>query len=405
MRLYIRKLLREGLNEIDFDKNFPDVKGRCLTIDQVSEDLNAELRRLRDAKSDDKEVRKATPSRGKKAQIHPIHFKANKERLTKGGKGLEIDIGQYIKAITSKPKLLIDQNKKMEKSDSSGHQITVNTGVPALAAIVYDKDKQQFYGLNTCPGAGACIEFCYARGGQYGMNDGNILKLLQRVNLLMNDPEEYYHMLMDELEPLAVGTRRKGRREGIDKQLVIRWNDAGDFFSQKYLDIAKRVTDDLLASGYNVKSYAYTKQAKFYDMGEEKFVMNFSTGAHPNQTKQLDLDKTKYSDVVPADLMDKKRKEVTSNVFSDLFVKSDSGRGYEIGLDGLPIFVKGGADELKRRISKHYNVPIDTLVYQNELPTQEGEKFQYNAIVLPKNDSDISAQRWDVQRTFLLFHR
>jgi hypothetical protein len=43
-------------------------------------------------------------------------------------------------------------------------------------------------------------------------------------------------------------------------------------------------------------------------------------------------------------------------------------------------------------------------VYQYELPSEEGDKFQYDVIVLPTGDTDIGAQRNDVQKTFLLIH-
>lgn len=384
----------DNLNEIDWEGEYSDVKQRCLPMNVVIDDLNKELKRLSFPHKD-------REKRSKAAHYHPIHSKTNKARYSKDGEN--IDIEEYIQAITSKPKKLIDQNTKMEKSDQDGTQLTVNTGVPAVHAIVYDTDEKKFYSINTCPGAGSCILSCYARKGQYGMNDGNILKLLQRVNLLMNDPEEYYNMLMDELEPLALQVKRQGRRAGIKKTLVIRWNDAGDFFSQTYFDIAKRVTDELLADGYPVKSYAYTKTAKFYDLGHEKMVMNYSTGAKGSETDKLDLDSIKYSDVVPKDVIDPRTKLKVNSVFSDLII--NKGKGYDINdKTGLPNFVEGGEVELKKRISKMYNVPLETLLYQHELPREEGKRYQYNAIVLPTGDSDISAQRNDVRRTFLLIH-
>jgi hypothetical protein len=400
--IYFEALVENAgnINEIDWEGKYADTKASCMPMPEVIDLLNKELIRIG-------EPTKTRTPKTPKAYFQPLQTKVSQDKFT-NDEGT-IDIKAYIQAITTKPKILIDQNSKMEKSDKDGTQTTVNTGVPAVHAIVFDTNKKEFYSVNTCPGAGSCILSCYARKGQFGMNDGNILKLLQRVNLLMNDPEEYYHLLMDELEPLALKTKREGRRAGNNKELVIRWNDAGDFFSQTYFDIAKRVTDELIGMGYPVKSYAYTKTARFYDLGHEKFIMNYSTGAKKSQTDTLDLDKIKYSDVVPKDIKDPKTKINTEKVFSDLFQRGKNEKGnatkYDINPDtGLPNFVEGGSEELRRRISKMYNVSMDTLVYQHELPNKEGERYQYNAIVLPTGDSDISAQRNDVRRTFLLFH-
>jgi len=38
------------------------------------------------------------------------------------------------------------------------------------------------------------------------------------------------------------------------------------------------------------------------------------------------------------------------------------------------------------------------------LPAKEGAKHAYNVIVMPTGDTDIGAQRKDVQTTFLLAH-
>jgi hypothetical protein len=349
--------------------------------------MNDELKRL-ETPSDDRD------SRGKKDVIY--HKKIIKKILTKNG---DLDVERFKNLITTPPDSIFDRNPKMEKSDEGRNQYTINTGLPAINGIVYDKSDNQFKHINTCPGAGACILVCYARKGFYGMNDGKILKLMRRLNLLWNNPEEYYNMIMDELEPLAVLKKREGRRKEITDQIVIRWNDAGDFFSDKYFEIAKRATNELLEAGFDVKSYAYTKQAKYVDLASDKFIMNFSKDSHERELRQVDLDKTKYSDVV-------KRIDIEGDkMFTDLFAKGKDNKKHDFNpKTGLPNFVKGGAEELKRRISKEFNVPLDRLKYQFELPNKEDEKFKYDVIVLPVGDGDIAAQRMDVHRTFLLIH-
>lgn len=132
--------------------------------------------------------------------------------------------------------------------------------------------------------------------------------------------------------------------------------------------------------------------------------MNFSKGSAPKELRQVDLDKVKYSDIVL-------RVDTEGNkMFTDLFKKGidpETGKDKKYDINpktGLPNFIDGGAEELKRRISKQYNVPLDRLKYQFELPAEEDEKFKYDVIVLPTGDSDIAAQRMDVHKTFLLVH-
>ena len=179
-----------------------------------------------------------------------------------------------------------------------------------------------------------------------------------------------------------------------------------------------------MESGYNVRSYAYTKQAKFVLLGSDKFVMNFSMGSKPSELEKLDLSKVKYSDVVAKiDIVDnpkfkdlfvmddkKKKKDGDVSVFKDLFSKGvnpETGKAKKWDKNpdtGLPNFIPGGAEKLKQRISTIYDVPIERLKYQFELPDNEDEKFKYDVIVLPTGDSDIGAQRLDVHKTFLLIH-
>jgi hypothetical protein len=399
MNSIIHNLLNESLISVyknklinEAQEDHPEAITKCVTPQGLADEMNGELNRINTAA-------KERASRGTKDVIY--HKKQIQAVLNKEG-GLDVD--KFKKLITELPKTIFDKNPKMEKTDKGKNQFTVNTGLPAINGIVYDKKDGQFKHINTCPGAGVCQLVCYARKGFYGMNDGKILKLMRRLNLLWNDPEEYYNMIMDELEPIAVKLKRQGRREGQVDQLVIRWNDAGDFFSDAYYNIAKRVTADLLDSGFDVKSYAYTKQAKYVNLADDKFVMNFSKGSAPKELRQVDLEKVKFSDIVP------RRDEKGKQIFADLFpggIDPETGKKTKYIIDpktGLPQFAPGGDVELKKRISDLYNVPFDRLRYQWELPSEESDKFSFDVIVLPTGDTDIGAQRNDVHKTFLLVH-
>lgn len=367
------------INEVDWDDKFSDTKASCVTPDALAKEMNAEIARLNIKSSD----------RDKRGVKDPIYTRGNIEKSMDGDK---LDVEKFKKLITTTPNTIFDQNPKMVRTDAGMQQLTVNTGLPAIVGIIYDKKGGEFYKINTCPGAGECQLVCYARKGFYGMNDGKSLKLIQRLNLLMNDPEEYYNMIMDELEPTAVKLKRQGRRAQENIQLVIRWNDAGDFFSDTYYKIAQRVTADLLADGFNVKSYAYTKQGKYMDLATDDFIMNFSRGAKPSEMKKVDIDNVKQSVIVPKAL------------FKGIF-QLDRAHYVKDEQTGLPKFMSDtSSDELKNRIAKEYNIGTENLYYLNELPPQEGEPLQYNAIVLPSGDGDVSAQRRDVKITFLLIH-
>jgi hypothetical protein len=386
------------LHEIDWEDTYSDVYKACVNVNKLIEDLNNQLNKVLIDKemSDDNEF---DGNKKKSDVFQPFYSKESRKRLTKISSSgeLGIDIGSYIKAITGIPKTIFDSNSKMEKSSEGGTQMVVNTGLPALLAIVYDKERSEFFKVNTCPKAGECRDYCYARKGQYGMNDGLILKLLQRVNLLLNNPEIYYKMAIRELQLKAYEAQLASTDENPVK-LVIRWNDAGDFFAKKYFEIAKDITSELLEKGFDVLSYAYTKDAEIYLGGNKDFVMNFSKGAKKSEQDKVDFENTKYSEVVP------KQINLKEPFWTDLFVKP-KGKRYDIDEEtGLPKFVPNGKEELKQRIAQKYGISANRLMFQNELPKKWGENFQYDAIVYPKGDSDIAAQRWDIQRTFLLIH-
>jgi hypothetical protein len=118
--------------------------------------------------------------------------------------------------------------------------------------------------------------------------------------------------------------------------------------------------------------------------------MNFSKGSKPSELAKVDLEMVKYSDIVPLEL------------FKKVFVYK--GPHIQVDSEEKPIFQQGGKELLKQLISKEYNIPMDRLKYQDELPPKESDKFKYDVIVLPKGDSDIGAQRNDVHKTLLLVH-
>lgn len=385
------KMLWESylLNEVNWEKDFPDVQKSCYTAEEVANSLNAELERLK-TKGDDREKRDVQ---------FPIISKGNIEK-TINKETNQIDIEAFKKEIIAFPKDIFSVGKKSENTVED-NIATVNTGIPALRAVLFDEKTNKFFVINTCPGAGTCILNCYAREGFYIMNDGKNLKLIRRLQLMMNHPEKYAAIAYGELLGFA------GKHNALGQKLMIRWNDAGDFFSDKYMQIAIDVTKKLLDTNMDVESYAYTKTADMYKKGlEAGMVMNFSTGASQSEFLKMDMKNTKVSVIYPEKLFKK-------TIFKTKGLHYDKPKGEK------PIFKsEESKQQLKQNIVDYYNniessqlswikglISLDNLKYTDELQQlpYDGNKVKYHAIVLP-GDSDRPSQRRDVGITVLLEH-
>lgn len=373
-------VLKEG---IDFKDRFEDAPHVCETPESVVAMLNAELSRL-----------DANKIKAGSVKPDPMGLATGRAALTdlKDDSELGFDVEEYIDKITAHPKKGIfgSGNVKMEKSRSDKFS-TIHTGLPAVTAIVYDKENEQFYKVSTCPAAGACLKYCYARSGQFGMNSGTIMNLLQRINLLMNDPDEYEELAYEELNMLARKENRAGR------QLRIRWNDSGDFFAKEYFNIAKRVTDRLIKKGRDVRSYAYTKIADYAKKGDKNFILNFSKEARTSEVEKMDMKKTKMSAVVP--------KEVFKGFIEAREKTDEKGRVVTNPNTGKPKMAKviPASDEVRNAVADHSDTDPSRLKFLHELPDDEGKHHEYDVIVIP-GESDEAAQRDDVRVSHLLIH-
>jgi hypothetical protein len=119
--------------------------------------------------------------------------------------------------------------------------------------------------------------------------------------------------------------------------------------------------------------------------------MNFSDDANKKETAKVDTEAAKISKIVPKEL------------FKDIFLKD--GPSYVKDEKGKAMFKDDASKErLKNLISVKYNVPYETLAFNDELPPEQSSDYLYNVIVLPTGDSDIAAQRRDVRISFLLQH-
>jgi hypothetical protein len=371
--------------EVNWDR-FSDVKKVCYTPESVADALNAELDRLK--------ITKDRPSADANfARVSRGNIPTNEEGRA--------NIEQFKKQITQRPKTIFDKGEKSLHSTDED-KMTINTGIPALRAVIWDEENKNFYVMNTCPGAQDCIANCYALQGFYIMNDGKNIKLINRLQWLMSDPDTYEKQAFMEAERYAFEAQQD------NKELKIRWNDAGDLFSEVYFNIADNVTKQLKAKGYNVNSYIYTKIGKYVKLGKEKgMTMTFSSGATKKERDEVgDMSKTKTQITVPKD------------VFKQFLVPTRTGRFEKDEKTGITKFASPEAREgLRKAIVDFYNthpnskyadlrgkLSVDRMKFTDELPKTEGEPLEFDTITMPSGDTDSPAQRRDVRFTFLLIH-
>ena len=313
-----------------------------------------------------------------------VHPKLAREIQIVDPSGRRFDLDKLKAHITTRPDKILKQNEKISHSGGESTQF-YNIGLPALQGLGYDEKNQKFVIINTCPGAGACKVYCYAKKGGYVQYMPVNTSQTRQLNFLLNDPEGYKNMLANEIRTAVEKNKKKGVKT------VIRWHDSGDFFSDDYLNLAYSVAKMFP----DVDFYAYTKMASVAKGDKPvNFKMNFSAGAKPEQEKQINLQTTKHSTVVPkqmfADLVD--REEIPDPDKPNKTIKK------------LVYKSPAAIDILKKKLALKYNVPEDSVItYDEMMKIPVGDKPKWNVIVKP-GDGDDSANRADVIGTWLLIH-
>lgn len=155
----------------------------------------------------------------------------------------------------------LSQNQKMMKSMGAlgKNKEIYDFTLPAYKGLVYmERPWKDVYGnmqkpglaiINTCPSAALCKSFCYATKGFYTMYSSPSISAAQVLTYLVNHPVEFEKQVANYLSQLQSKSK---------KEVVIRWHDAGDFFSRSYYNMIMRIaakTPDLL-------HYAYTKRVE-----------------------------------------------------------------------------------------------------------------------------------------------
>ena len=292
--------------------------------------------------------------------------------------GKKYDLKKLAALISARPEKILKQNEKMQHSDGTTSQF-YNVGLPALKGLALDEKTGEFVVIDTCPGAGQCKTVCYAMKGGYVQWKASSLSQTRLLNFLYNDPNDFMAMLEGEIASYQAKNSKKNIKT------IIRWHDAGDFFSKEYLTKAYELANKFPA----VDFYAYTKLA---DVAKGKkpdnFIISFSMGALPKQEKQVDFAKVKSSRIIPKDL------------FADSLEKDKQGKWQ---------YKNSQAEKkVKKRIADKYNLDINSIITYDEMMKKPVDKSpdakgKWNVIVKP-GDGDDAANRSDVLSSLLLIH-
>jgi len=357
--------IEENLDEAD---DYPHMLG-AQTADFPEDELQDYLGRV---KNKEKEKR----DKFNKPYVHGGNIE-----IVDAASGKVFDTEALKKLVMERPKAILKQNQKMQHSDGTS-SIFYNVGLPALKGLAVDENKDKFVIVNTCPGAGECKTFCYAMKGGYVQWKAVSMGQSRMLNFLLNDPQGFADQMKAELKK----AEKKAAKDG--SKVVVRWHDAGDFFSPQYLALAYNVA----RAFPDVDFYAYTKLANVAQ-GEkpDNFRQNFSGGAKRGEEKQIDFKQVKHSKVVPKDMF--------YNLIAkdgNKLVKDDKGR--------MQFANKQNLQKFKQDLAKTYDIDVRSiLTYDEMMQTPMAGSAKYNVIIMP-GDGDDSANRPDVLGSYLLFH-
>jgi hypothetical protein len=349
--------------------------------------LNAPQRRISRDELQGYADRIKTGTKTKRDRFSPIVHGSNIKAITKDS-GEEWDLDDLAQQITARPRAILGTNAKMEKSATEG-EIVYDLTLPALSGIVVDEESGDFVEITTCPGAGGCQLFCYARKGGYVMFPASSMSAAQALNFLVNDPKGYNDKVNQEIHSIKTKTDKRGI------QLVVRWHDAGDFFSKEYLDLAF----DVARTNPDVKFYAYTKIADVATGNKPaNFIINFSSGSKRGEEKKVEIHKSQGNVVKDAVTLPK-------DVFRTLFVTDAKGKYVKDEKGRTQVKSPEAWKEFKNTIGTKYKIDPSTIITYDQLLTiPEGPKPKWNVVIFPAGHGDRAANRLDVINSFLMFH-
>jgi hypothetical protein len=274
------------------------------------------------------------------------------------------DLDKLKATITRRPDKILKQNEKITHSGGDS-TIYYNIGLPALKGLAVNEKTGEFVIVDTCPGAGACKVYCYAKKGGYVQWKSSSLSQTRQLNFLLNDPSGYKAKVEAEIRDAVNKFGKKGTK------VVVRWHDAGDFFSPEYLDLAYSVAGNFP----DVDFYAYTKMAGVASGSKpSNFKMSFSMGAAMEQERQIDFKTTKHSTVVPKQL------------FDDLILRDDGGKIVRDKRGKMQFNSPESLDILKKKLSDKYKMSQDSIITYDEMMKIPPTGFLFQTSFFDYND-------------------
>jgi hypothetical protein len=331
-----------------------------------------------------------TGTKTKQDRFKPIIHGSNVKAITKDDGTEEWDLEDLKRQITTPPRAILGSNAKMSKSKKEG-AITYDLTLPALSGIVVDEETGEFVEITTCPGAGECQLFCYARKGGYVMFPAASMSAAQALNFLVNHPDEYMQMFDAEIKR----TKALADKNGI--KLLVRIHDAGDFFSKQYWELSKKVQ----LNNPDVRFYFYSK------MGDPVTDPNTPANTLPNFSdggaKSREVKKVEFHRNAGKNL--KGAPTIPKDMFRNLFVTDAKGKYVKDEQGRTQVRSAEAWDEFKQQLSAKYRIdPASIITYDQMNRIPEGPKPQWNVVVFPAGHGDLGATRLDVQNQFLMFH-
>ena len=175
-----------------------------------------------------------------------------------------------------RPKKLLSQNSELRPDG------IFNWSLPAFGVRLTNGTT-----MNVCPNAGACASFCYARNGTY--NFSNVKgRHIANLEYILEEPEAWFNQMLEEVQkPKMVGK-------------FIRIHDAGDFFSEKYLNLWLQIA----IQTPEVTFYCYTKEVSMFKRVVEpncppNFRYLYSMGGKEDYL--IDKENDRHAEVFPDD--------------------------------------------------------------------------------------------------------
>ena len=329
-----------------------------------------------------------TGTKTKQDRFKPIIHGSNVKAITKDDGGEEWDLDDLARQITTPPRAILGTNAKMAKSKEEG-SITYDLTLPALSGIVVDEETGEFVEITTCPGAGECQLYCYARKGGYVMFPASSMSAAQALNFLVNHPAEYMKMFDAEVKKAKALATKNGIK------LLVRVHDAGDFFSKEYYDLVMGVKKQ----NPDCKFYFYTKMGAIASADQPDDVIGqFSPGAKSREVKTVQVQRDAGKHVKDAVTLPK-------DMFRELFVTDAKGKYVKDEKGRTQVKSPQDWQQFKQKLAAQYNLDPDTIITYDEMNRiPEGPKPKWNVVVFPAGHGDLGASRLDVSKQFLMFH-